>query len=473
MKRVVLALPLLAGGVVSLTATEARAEFPAVKTYLGIEGGYHLVLRDWQLGDGTKTPDSSPAAGLRFGCQFTPRWAAELSGTYIPTTGTTVLNYDANLLYHLTGGDWAPYAVAGVGAYNSFGGDLGTDFDPNGNVGLGLRGLLAPWVALRLQARDVFSDGNDIIGANNLEFTLGFDFFLGKSAPKDTDKDGVTDDQDKCVDVAGPVSNGGCPIKDTDGDGILDPDDKCPAEAGTAAESGCPIADKDKDGVPDAKDLCPDVAGSAATGGCPDRDGDGTADMLDKCPDQPANGGPNGCPVAVADKDADGIADATDKCPDVAGPAATGGCPDKDGDGVVDSEDKCPDQAGTAAEHGCVPSPMAKFSGTIKGVNFETGKWDITPESAKILDAAIEALKPFPKVQLRIEGHTDNMGGAPRNLLISKNRAKAVKDYLVSKGIDAKRLKSEGFGGTKPIQDNATPEGRTANRRIDFIVVGQ
>ena len=72
-----------------------------------------------------------------------------------------------------------------------------------------------------------------------------------------------------------------------------------------------------------------------------------------------------------------------------------------------------------------------------------------------------------------IEGHTDNVGSATLNQQLSTRRADAVKDALVKQGVPIARIKTQGFGLTKPIADNGTPEGRQANRRTDIIVLGE
>lgn len=105
-------------------------------------------------------------------------------------------------------------------------------------------------------------------------------------------------------------------------------------------------------------------------------------------------------------------------------------------------------------------------------VNFETGKAALLPASKELLDEVAKVLTDHPELQkIRIEGHTDNAGGAAYNLKLSNNRAKSVREYLVSKGIDAKRLESKGFGLSKPIGDNKTPEGREQNRRVELHIV--
>lgn len=103
---------------------------------------------------------------------------------------------------------------------------------------------------------------------------------------------------------------------------------------------------------------------------------------------------------------------------------------------------------------------------------FETGKAVIKPESEPVLDQLKSFLDTKKQISLvRIEGHTDNVGAAKDNLKLSGDRALAVKNWLVNKGIDGKRLIAVGFGDTKPVADNAKDEGRSQNRRTEFIIV--
>ena len=87
-------------------------------------------------------------------------------------------------------------------------------------------------------------------------------------------------------------------------------------------------------------------------------------------------------------------------------------------------------------------------------INFETGKSDIKPESQKTIDQIVEMLKSNPALKISIEGHTDNVGTPPSNQTLSENRAKAVMNAIIAKGIDKARLSSKGWGQTKPIADN-------------------
>ncbi|MEP0547778.1 MAG: OmpA family protein [Rhodothermales bacterium] len=106
------------------------------------------------------------------------------------------------------------------------------------------------------------------------------------------------------------------------------------------------------------------------------------------------------------------------------------------------------------------------------GVLFDTGSDRIKPESTPTLDDIAETLRQYGDLRLRIEGHTDNAGSADANRQLSERRAAAVRDYLVQReGIDASRLESAGLGQTAPAADNATPEGRQTNRRVELVVL--
>ncbi len=233
------------------------------------------------------------------------------------------------------------------------------------------------------------------------------------------------------------------------------------------------VLDRDGDGVLDADDRCPDVAGLAALKGCPDRDGDGIADIDDKCPDVAGLAKYQGCPIP--DTDGDGINDEQDKCPTVKGLARYQGCPipDTDGDGVNDEEDKCPSRPGPASNQGCpviAKEVIEKVNFAAKNVFFSTGSYKLLPKSYKALDQVVALMKADETLMIDIDGHTDSQGSDESNQVLSDNRAGAVKNYLTSKGIDASRLKSTGYGETKPIADNKTAAGRAANRRTEMTV---
>ena len=108
----------------------------------------------------------------------------------------------------------------------------------------------------------------------------------------------------------------------------------------------------------------------------------------------------------------------------------------------------------------------------LKNIFFETNRYELTPASLVELDKLVVLLSENPTISIEISGHTDNIGKAETNLLLSENRAKAVVDYLASKKIDAKRLTYKGFGLTNPLADNATEMGRALNRRTEMKIVG-
>ncbi|MDZ4680749.1 MAG: OmpA family protein [Saprospiraceae bacterium] len=354
---------------------------------------------------------------------------------------------------------------------------------------------------------------------NNLQLGAGLVYRLGKM---DRDRDGVADAIDKCPDIAGLKTLDGCPDRDgdgiadadddcpdapgnkatngcpdTDGDGVIDKNDDCPDEPGPAELRGCP--DTDSDGIADKDDNCPNEKGLAALNGCPDRDGDSIADGDDECPDEKGSVENKGCPVR--DRDGDGIADATDKCPDEKGVASAMGCPDRDGDSFVDANDKCPDtpgtmegcpdtdgdgvhdgddrcpkEAGLAINKGC---PEIKkeirevLNFAMRAVQFETGKATLKKQSFAVLDQIVEIMAQYPAYRLVIAGHTDNVGNDKANLTLSENRAKACQQYLISKGVSAKRLSYAGYGESQPLADNKTAKGRELNRRVEFDLIIQ
>lgn len=349
-----------------------------------------------------------------------------------------------------------------------------------------------------------------VIGTDNLLNYFGSDVVYGADVyvalkmpimfkkPKDKDGDKVSNRKDKCDKEPGVWENKGCPLPDADKDGIADVNDACPNEAGIDTLKGCP--DKDGDGIADRDDQCPDVAGPLALVGCPDKDGDGIADKDDQCPDLPGvaeykgcndvdkdgvldhqDDCPNekgavenkGCPWP--DRDKDGTLDKDDQCPDVVGSIDNKGCPDPDtdGDGVSDKADQCPRTPGDRSNFGCPKLEQREqeiLDKAFSNLEFQSGKSIIKPTSLDELAALAQLLKSKPKGKLLISGHTDNVGKPASNLLLSKNRSIAVKNYLIKKGVAASKLVTEWFGDAQPIGDNTTQEGRQQNRRVEMKI---
>ena len=139
-------------------------------------------------------------------------------------------------------------------------------------------------------------------------------------------------------------------------------------------------------------------------------------------------------------------------------------CADTDADGVCDEADKCPGTpAGTKVDSvGC---PLEQ---TLK-VLFDFDSAELRPESITELERVVKFMNDVPFAKATVEGHTDSVGTETYNQALSDRRAKAVFDYLSSRGVDPARLSSVGFGELKPIADNETAEGRQLNRRVMLI----
>ena len=315
---------------------------------------------------------------------------------------------------------------------------------------------------------------------------------------RDADRDGILDEDDQCPqipeDLDGFEDSDGCPELDNDQDGILDADDACINEPedmdGFQDEDGCPDSDNDQDGILDPDDACPNDAGPEETQGCPDTDGDGIIDSEDKCPNDPEDfdefEDEDGCPDP--DNDQDTILDVDDKCPmdpeDMDGFEDEDGCPDPDNDqdGIPDKVDKCPFQPetinGNEDDDGCPDKGKSKVVITktkieiLDKVFFDYNKATIKTRSFNLLNQVASIIKANPKVtKIRVEGHTDSKGNDEYNMNLSQERANSVLNYLKERGVDTNRLKSVGYGETKPIASNAKKRGRSQNRRVEFTIL--
>lgn len=357
---------------------------------------------------------------------------------------------------------FAPYLFAGAGI-NYLAQD---QVRPNVGGGIGFNFWFWKDVGLFAQSAYRLVPGGDETVAGKQNYMNHSAGIVVRFGSKDTDKDGVEDDEDACIDEPGPATTMGCP--DRDNDGVADKMDACPDAAGPASLNGCP--DSDGDGIADKDDRCPSAAGTKALNGCPDRDGDGVADIDDLCPDQKGLVALKGCP----DTDGDGVADKDDLCPTKAGTIALKGCPDRDGDGIADDDDRCPQDPGPASNGGC-PVPKAEeiqsLNVSAKSIQFVTGSDKIQTTSYGTLDNIAQLMLKYPNTRWSIEGHTDNTGNDAKNLDLSKRRAASVKTYFMGKGVGAERLDSEGYGEMRPIADNKTAAGRSENRRVEIKLI--
>ncbi len=124
------------------------------------------------------------------------------------------------------------------------------------------------------------------------------------------------------------------------------------------------------------------------------------------------------------------------------------------------------------AEGGGMNMLGKKFTDTkivTHGINFDVNKAVIKPESMGTLNGIVQILNDNPEIKFEVGGHTDSDGDDASNMKLSQSRADAVRNQLITMGIDATRLTAKGYGKTKPIADNTTFEGKANNRRVEFV----
>ena len=144
---------------------------------------------------------------------------------------------------------------------------------------------------------------------------------------------------------------------------------------------------------------------------------------------------------------------------------------DDDGDGVPNSRDKCPGtpKGFKVDADGCIIEQTV----VLRAVNFEFNSDRLTQPAQETLDEVAKALIGQPTLNVQIGGYTDSKGKDAYNLNLSAKRAKAVKTYLVGKGVKGDNLISKGFGKASPVASNDTEEGRAENRRVEFVVLNK
>lgn len=187
------------------------------------------------------------------------------------------------------------------------------------------------------------------------------------------------------------------------------------------------------------------------------------------------------------DRDLDSVIDSEDSCPDTPGiytsVLSERGCPDQDHDGVADKADACPDKPGVRTgdpkNNGC-PESFGRARLTSRGVEidgsieFATGSASLAGASVALIHDIGEVMKKRPdKLQvLAVDGHTDNQGDRTKNILLSRDRVRAVVEQLVKReSIGSRRLVTRWFGPDRPRDTNDTEAGRSRNRRVEFLVI--
>jgi OOP family OmpA-OmpF porin len=190
-------------------------------------------------------------------------------------------------------------------------------------------------------------------------------------------------------------------------------------------------------------------------------------------------GEPEPAPVAKAapapiDSDGDGVEDGADRCPSTPSGVSVDqfGCAmDSDNDGVADYLDQCANTPSGVKvdDRGCPVKEEIVFSSNT--VNFAFDSSALDRDSQQTLDEIFNAVKAYSgKVKLAVVGHTDSVGSEAYNMKLSQQRAQAVVDYLVSRGIDRGMLTAVGKGEAQPVASNDMDSGRARNRRVELVV---
>ncbi|MCA1796932.1 MAG: OmpA family protein [Desulfuromonadaceae bacterium] len=400
--------------------------------------------------DKESTDDYNPEINysLGLGYNYSANLSSYFAGSYSPDRrdqDTDLTTASIGALYHFMPEErLVPYVTAALGYLGIDGKDgLKDENEAQFNYGVGLKYFIGKDIALNTEVRHMLDTGGE---PNSLLYQAGLVFFLGEGAKRDSDNDGVLDENDACpgTPASAPVDSKGCAL-DSDNDGVFDYRDKCPD-----TPAGAPVDKK----------------------GCAlDSDNDGVFDYKDKCPDTPKGVAVNsvGCGL---DSDNDGVIDADDACPDTpaGAPVDSKGCSlDSDNDGVIDFKDRCPNTPAGAQvdENGC----QLKIHLVVE---FDTNSAAILERNHDKLAKAVQFINEYPGQKIMIAGHTDSVGNAEYNQQLSQERADAVKAYLVKEaGLSDRKLVTKGFGEEKPLASNDTDAGRQQNRRVELSVFMQ
>ena len=438
---------------VSSSHAEIKAETYSIMPFIG---GYTF--------EGNEDLESKAVYGIRFGYDITKEWGVEGTFDWLRTNySTNIANSDVDTygyrleaLYHfLPQGKLVPFLAAGVGDRTAHYTNPSITRDRNQILavyGAGLKYFLYKDIALRGDIRHMILLNDNY---NNLEYTIGLAYYFGgpKPAPVvlDSDKDGVTDNYDKCpgTPTGVRVDRVGCPL-DADRDGVPDYLDKCPGTpAGVKVDKdGCPL-DADKDGVPDYLDKCP----GTPIGVKVDQDGCAPTAQIVLLPEPDGKVGQIEVSTSVGSQMLDKPWESTEVV-----------SPD-----LIPSRPKVMDEKevrdifkdALAAQ----PPPPAVFM-----MYFKSGSKELTDKSLPLITEILEAIKSQGSNHVRVIGHTDTIASVKYNRRLSLLRAKSVADVLVSGGVDRGIIEIEFYGKEKLLIK--TPDGvaEPKNRRVEIIV---
>ncbi|OGU41321.1 MAG: hypothetical protein A2315_07930 [Ignavibacteria bacterium RIFOXYB2_FULL_35_12] len=396
---------------------------------------------------------------------------------------TDIIPIDFRLLISLKETEkWNPYVFIGGGGLHY---DLKSYDRPNAHdfqnppvaveeegwtamvpAGLGTKIKLTETILLEVQASFTYTFTENLNfyktpeTPNDAYVGLGLGLtFQGDRGTSDDDMDGLMKKEEKLLgtDPKNP---------DTDGDGLKD------GEEVTKYKTDPLKVDTDGDRLNDGDEVLKYKTDPLKA----DTDSDGLSDYAELIT--------NKTDPLKADTDGDGLKDGEEVTKYKTDPLKA----DTDGDGLKDGEEITnfkTDPLKKDTDGGTVDDGVEVKRGTnplnadddvvkvgvpmiLEGVTFATGKADITPESAIILEQSLKTMNIYPEIEVEIGGHTDNVGKKSSNVKLSQKRADSVKDWLVSKGVDPKRISTKGYGPDQPIVPNDTPENKRKNRRIEF-----
>jgi outer membrane protein OmpA-like peptidoglycan-associated protein len=492
----------------SLFSISSFAQFSTSGVQFGLQGNLLYPANEFSSEDISGSYELSylGRAFLRF--EIIEGLQAELGGGYGLYAGKDFIEakYETEIIpveirfvvspFHMK--SWNPYIWAGGGAIRYIVKEkpLSTnvypvkerDWDGIFSIGTGAQFLLSgsTMFEMNLGIGYSFTESlnyfNKRSSAYDAYIHLGVGLTFGGEPDDDKDGDGLTRSQEKAL--------GTDPLNpDTDGDGLLDgeevniygTDPLNPDTDGDGLSDGDEVhkyktdplkVDTDGDGLTDGDEVLKHKTDPLKA----DTDGDGLNDydeiMVYKTD------------PLKADTDGDGLNDGAEVNVYKTDPLN----PDTDGDGLKDGDEVNvyktdplnPDTDGGSVDDGTEvrrgTDPLDPEDDVVKigvpiileGITFATGKADITPESEETLQKALRTLQTYPEIEVEIGGHTDDVGSAESNQILSERRAEAVKAWLVNKGISAERLTAVGYGENIPLVPNDSPENRQKNRRIEF-----